>query len=75
MCPVCRAPGSISSLAKQTLPPNYPPVKKELLIDLKPTQVPRSRKNANFGKKAVEPEVTSKQLSVSLSFHRLQIYT
>lgn len=36
-----------------------PPVKKELLIDLKPAQVPRSRKNANFGKKAVEPEVTS----------------
>lgn len=33
------------------------PRKKELLIDLKPTQVPQSRKNANFRKKAVELEV------------------
>lgn len=52
-----QGPSSISNTAKQTLPPNYPSLKKELLIDLKPTQVPRSRKNANFRKKAVELEV------------------
>lgn len=34
------------------------PPKKKLLIDLKPTQVPRSRKNANFREKAVELEVS-----------------